>query len=830
MSIVLIFLALTGVALAIWGRFFFSLLGWLYLLRIPLLGLIALAGLPLAAQGPARSLALGAFDLHSVSASFFVGLLLPISGWVIFLTAALIFLYGTRRTGFDIQAPPPWLLFAFRICIGIAWVLNVWTILWASVDVQGSGPDLRLLVRTPMMLGLAVGFSIGLAIVWCGEWVHCKHRAGGVEKRLYFLLRPAADGMRSPGNELTGKWAWLLRGYGEFDTKGNLVGLPGHRLVLVGTAISVLIYAYIYFVDLHTERAALLYLLLLQVLAVLVLAGATFFLDAYRLPVLIVLGVWMYIAANIPETDHFYRVWPKTSRRPIRVELLPDRRSASFNPMTPEEVLEAADKSGHPVVLVAAAGGGIQAAAWAVTVLTGIERETRAAGTKNDFAGSIQCISGVSGGASGAMFFVNGYGARGLPPPRPSGIPSNSLDADHFAKLLDDLAEEAKATSLGSTVWGLAYPDLRRMLFPFFIQNVYRDRAFAMEYAWMRNAQMHLAEEETENSITPDDKLGWSLVEWKRDVRSGIRPATILNATVGETGDRLQFSTAPPSENYQGQREFITRREDQSNDESLCPGADLHLVTAARLSATFPLISPSARAVLAADTTSLVKLTEDGRTKGSFSTPVSKGAGLLHLVDGGYYDNSGLGALAQWLDDGLTDLSKKPAKKLPSKILVIQIDGFPSQTDDGDASQAKPAEQTPPADGPSDAQAGGPPSKAEEDMQKGDHRGTFFQIVAPLIALYDVRGAGHTAYVNRVFQMLVQRWKLVPADGSQPSATTKILFVKFNMPRYVTKAAGKPGWFPDWALASPDKPPLSWHPGTGQRRGDGIGIKVGFVG
>ena len=110
-------------------------------------------------------------------------------------------------------------------------------------------------------------------------------------------------------------------------------------------------------------------------------------------------------------------------------------------------------------------------------------------------------------------------------------------------------------------------------------------------------------------------------------MREGWRPAVVFNATLVETGELLQIANValPP----------YSRDEDRApNDEvapqrertfaGLFPGADIGAVTAARLSATFPWITPPARPDL-----------DDAC------------ANLYHVADGGYYDNFGvLSALA----------------------------------------------------------------------------------------------------------------------------------------------------------------------------------------
>ena len=49
----------------------------------------------------------------------------------------------------------------------------------------------------------------------------------------------------------------------------------------------------------------------------------------------------------------------------------------------------------------------------------------------------------------------------------------------------------------------------------------------------------------------------------------------------------------------------------------------------------------------------------------------------LHVVDGGYYENTGIGALVAWLNEAVTELQEK---NLPKQILVITIGAFPSNT------------------------------------------------------------------------------------------------------------------------------------------------------
>src|SRR5690606_37882283 len=76
-----------------------------------------------------------------------------------------------------------------------------------------------------------------------------------------------------------------------------------------------------------------------------------------------------------------------------------------------------------------------------------------------------------------------------------------------------------------------------------------------------------------------------TLADWRADFLAGRRPAVILNATAVETGQRFRMATLALPETPEGAGQFAT----------LFPRHDLAMPTAARLSATFPLVSTAAR-------------------------------------------------------------------------------------------------------------------------------------------------------------------------------------------------------------------------------------------
>jgi hypothetical protein len=156
----------------------------------------------------------------------------------------------------------------------------------------------------------------------------------------------------------------------------------------------------------------------------------------------------------------------------------------------------------------------------------------------------------------------------------------------------------------------------------------------------------------------------------------------------------------------------------------------------------------------------------------------------LHVADGGYYENSGLSDLAEWLDRGLTELAQGPLKP-PAEVLVIQIEGFPESKSEREDSQPH-----------------------QTETLGFSQKGSFFQGAAPLITLNSVRGSGHTAFANHGFELLQHRWLI------DKNAAVTIRHVRFVLPVITAakKEAGKGGgWAPSWAEAKPEQPPLSWH-------------------
>jgi hypothetical protein len=302
------------------------------------------------------------------------------------------------------------------------------------------------------------------------------------------------------------------------------------------------------------------------------LSALAFLLDRYRIPVLVPLAGVLILTAQFPESDHYFEV----------------RKLADPTAFTPAEALRAPNAvPPDSAIVVAASGGGIQAAAWTARVLTGLVAAGEQAGFENRFSQSIRAISSVSGGSVGTLYFVNAYQA-------------GKFDRARVQSVFDSAAD----SSLDDVAWGLVYPDVFRSVAPLLLSPRI-DRGWALERTWLKHLQV---------SFDTSPSLG----TWRVDARNHLRPSVIFNTTLVETGERFILPTVD-IQRSPGRRSF----HDVTGYESL----DLSAVTAARLSATFTYVTPVSRALCC---------------------PPRQHR--YHVADGGYYDNYGLGSMSELLD------------------------------------------------------------------------------------------------------------------------------------------------------------------------------------
>lgn len=425
---------------------------------------------------------------------------------------------------------------------------------------------------------------------------------------------------------------------GYFDpTTGEFA--PGHMLAMTVFGFSLSLYVAIglgKFLRLGYDAtiSTLSCALLLVLMICWLSAGLTFLLDRYRVSLVPSVAIVALVVGllPLPGADHTYRTFS---------------RPADLSPFA-HQVLRAGTRT--PIV-VAATGGGIQASTWTARVLTGID-DALPDDVRDEYTHSIRLLSTVSGGGVGAMYFAERY--------RPSGFDRTNLR---------QVVEKAQSSTLDDVAWGAAYPDALATFFPP-IRAMFGDRGQALETAWTRSLE-----------------VASLLSDWRTEVWSDLRPANIFNATIVDTGERLLMGTSRLGWRQQrGLRNF----------EDIYKDRDIQIVTAARLAATFPYVSPATRS--------------------------ADGGDAFHVVDGGYYDDYGMTTLSEWLDEGLEGVGD-PAT-IP-RVLVIQI-----RSDSG-----------------------------ERLALPDSWHGPLYQLWAPAKALLNVRATGQISHNDGEFERLQQLWR-----------------------------------------------------------------------
>ncbi len=363
-------------------------------------------------------------------------------------------------------------------------------------------------------------------------------------------------------------------GPGYFGSDGELQ--PAHSFAAGIFAAFGVFYLGAYFLGKPVHAAgvpALVFILILATFVTLLISAIAFFLDRYHLPTLFPIVVWVSALSWVSASDHYFALTPL---------------SGPLLAATPYEI--AGVRQRPLLTVIAVDGGGIQAAAWGATVLTGIEERWQG------FHRSVGIISAVSGGSVGTMLFVSALRA----------------DRPPDGRELSHVREASRRGSLSEVAWGLAYPDLWRALVPIWFGRFEKDRGWAMEQAWRRNFHPHQVP---------------TLGDWMAGVRDGWLPAVALNATTVESGQRFSFATFRPPE--EGDVRPGSRPWGLGTVVSTYPNRDIDVPTAARLSATFPYVTPIATAMPDDDIQA------------------------WHYADGGYYDNTGMGIAMRWLDTAM---------------------------------------------------------------------------------------------------------------------------------------------------------------------------------
>ena len=348
---------------------------------------------------------------------------------------------------------------------------------------------------------------------------------------------------------------------------------------------------------------AITYVYLLVMLVDWILSAASFQLDRARAPLFSVVLILLFCLQAVRPSKHLYKVVPLAdSSAPAGAR----QENHAIGVLQRSWVNRNAPSR---VCAIACSGGGIVASYWTAFVLEQLERE--AAPPQGSFGDRVLMMSSVSGGGVGAMLYVDRF--------RPDRTPRSDMV---------EVRQQAGATSLGAAMWGLAYPDLARLALPFFPTY---DRGWAIERIWGRRMRDPMT----------------TLHDWLRGVEEGWRPLLVFNATHQETGERLLLAPTSMGSSTDRMR------------TSLAPGYDMRVTTAARLSATFPLVMPQARPEIDA-------------------AILGKG---YHVADGGYYDNSGVVTLLETVQDFVQDSQHSPSGQ-PERIAILEIRASPSYSEE----------------------------------------------------------------------------------------------------------------------------------------------------
>lgn len=717
-AVLLVLAVLVSVALYQQRR---PILQYLFFCRFPLaIGLLLLA-LPYLGLGPMRSLFRNLF-VTGAGGVFLITLLAFLAAWVVMLTTRITAGGTPERFGVAWHSdgspprPGPRGSFLQLALAGLLALPTVGVVVALSHESGSSGRSAPAGIGWPLLLaflGMASALFLFYVAYLLGRYLA---PPGSAAAEWDLLPLPLPEALVKSLSSAHIPWASRRRERlertiaaqredvraGYLDSQKHL--RPGLGLATSFAAITFTVYGICYFLlhpdGLRVESPALASVLFLFILLGWILPSLSFFLDRFRVPFIVFLASLTFLLYFINDIDHYYQLNEPSGKKATAQEtarepqaIIPEKEVESKVGKEVEYFLSERQKTwarNHPdrnsvLVAVAASGGGITAAQWTAKVLAGLQSELGP-----EFSESIYGLSSVSGGSVGAMYFIDAFTDGRAP----------------SEEALRQVIEKAGTSSLAATAWGLAYPDFWR---GFSLQNPFRpffDRAWAMEQVWKRTLRPGGAEVPT-------------LGSWRADVRAGRRPAALFNATIAETGERLVLSPLklnPLPGGCIADDPGFDDCVDAQTFTKLYEDKDLPVTTAARLSATFPFVSPITRPRLVA----------------SDDVP-----NAYHVADGGYYDNYGVVTLVEGLRRVLNIYEKTSGPE-----------GGPQPL------------------GPKSAGAGAPPARrkiliveirasdSKEAKEAKRRAGWAFGTAGPVMTLLNVWGSGQTPRNDLDLQML----------------------------------------------------------------------------
>ena len=312
------------------------------------------------------------------------------------------------------------------------------------------------------------------------------------------------------------------------------------------------------------------------------------------------------VASTKPYRVHFRDATPTAEK----VQWLPAEAFQEWIASRPDREAYARSGKRYPVFLVSAAGGGLYAAQHAATVLSRIQDHCP------HFAQHIFTISGVSGGSLGAATFAT-IAQREA---KPVDKPSCGLGTGRAGPIEQLSGKFLSQDFLSPVVAATLFPDFLQRFWPRPIQRF--DRAKVLDSAFERAWSDTFPNDRGPNPFASMSHDYWS--------PTGVAPAVLLNATQVGSGGRVVMSPFKPHDtnDYMAKITWLA----PGNNEALQTTFDNKLSSAVGISARFPWVMPAAT--------------------------VGTSSGTMRLVDGGYFENSGVEttyelylALQPWLRD-----------------------------------------------------------------------------------------------------------------------------------------------------------------------------------
>lgn len=721
---ILIWIVTVLVAVFAWIKLPDAFWQYLFLLRIPLFLGLLLVFLPLIATQLLRSMLRNLFVLRGRWQISFSIISAIMAGLAVVLVTNIVLSNGSDRFGIVkwMVIPETWqyvfaVVLGLPICIAVIILSNEQSVpVFQSKHVKISNGDRWIGATT----GALISVGLLLLVAWVRRWL-------------------------SDQDALKQAIIQAISFLGKGDTAGYVVetGTPpqadlagGHLTALAFFFVELVVYLLVAYLfqpkpkSRRPEAPALMFVLTLMTIATLFLGAMTFFFDYYHVLPLILLILGSIASYTLFKVDHFFILRPSSHR----IETPPTTPEADFKVALANRLQHQGEHK--TLVMFCAQGGGIQAAGWTAQVLMGLQEVVG-----DDFAQAIGLISSVSGGSVGALYYLDRINLQ-------THIPTPH---DHT------VFRCATSDSLDAIGWGLAYPDLWRAIGLPFLAPQLCDRGNAIETDWQGEMEMP-------NTTT------W-ISTWRTQVLAGQIPIPAFNATIVDTGDRFVISPMPFYDFVTSYHNANHLESGNSQDlklqdfNSLYGNYDMSVVTAARLSASFPYVSPVSRPCVVQD-------------NGQIQYPPK---GNYHMADGGYFDNSGAFTAAQWLNCLLSS-DQNPGIK---RVMIVQINPFPDSS--------------------------------ESSQSTVKNQGWIMGVIGPLLAMFKVRDSTLISRTESEIKLLQQRWAEDPNPVdikyyavSFPACTQMKAIEQQLQHQSVTNLKRQKGFTYFFNDKGQYEPPLSW--------------------